>query len=332
MLAEKFEIGLGFLARGDIGQGDLRSRPVALVPRQYRELQIEVQFGTVERVIDDLALVEQVAVPELDELFLEVPQHLVAEDQVEIHQQGLAILRAEQLQRLAVEIDDTDLAHASFYKVGMHIHEGAEILDAPMANFFEKAAYGAEILDPERNRRVFKQSARMGFADDERSSGFLPLGDVFDGDEDPRPAVLVARQDGPPQFDVETRPVQRIVGGLAGEFRLAVPELAKLLGMGLEHVVAENAVEVFSQDVDGLGAIEGERLAVDLDDLDQSGTLGHTILAAPQIVAQVLDAVLPQSREVSADLGIVLQPQGYRRKVEHAGIGVIAFIRVSSLT
>ena len=40
--AEKLEIGLGLLAGGDVGERDLDERPVALVPGQHRELQMQV--------------------------------------------------------------------------------------------------------------------------------------------------------------------------------------------------------------------------------------------------------------------------------------------------
>ena len=77
--AEKFEIGLGLLARGDVGQRDLHQRPVALMAGQHRELQQQMQLGAVERIVHDLALLEQLAVPQVDELLAEMRLHLVAE-------------------------------------------------------------------------------------------------------------------------------------------------------------------------------------------------------------------------------------------------------------
>ena len=72
----------------------------------------------------------------------------------------------------------------------------------------------------------------------------LALGDVLDGEQDARPVVLVAGQDAALQLDVEPPAGERVVDGVADELGLAVPELRQFLDVVLQHLVAEDAVEI----------------------------------------------------------------------------------------
>ncbi|MNJ04204.1 hypothetical protein D3C73_1648450 [compost metagenome] len=65
VLAEIFEIGLRFLARGDVGECHLNSRPVALVAGKHGKVQQNMSLGAIERVIDHFTMVKKIAIPEL---------------------------------------------------------------------------------------------------------------------------------------------------------------------------------------------------------------------------------------------------------------------------
>ena len=101
-----------------------------LVARQHRELQMQMQLVAVERVVHHLALLEQLAVPQVDQLLAEMLLHLVAEDVGEAAEQRRLVGRGEQLERVPVDVDHADLAHAARDEFRMHVGEDAEVADA----------------------------------------------------------------------------------------------------------------------------------------------------------------------------------------------------------
>ena len=127
VLAEIFQIGLGPLACRDVGQRHLDQRPIVLVTGQHRELQMKMQFVARQGVVDDLALLENLTLPEIDQLLLEMLPHLVAEHIAEAKQQGLLVGCREELERVPIDVDHADLAHAARDEFRMHIGEHAKI-------------------------------------------------------------------------------------------------------------------------------------------------------------------------------------------------------------
>ena len=75
----------------------------------------------------------------------------------------------------------------------------------------------------------------------------------------------MAGQDAAVELDVEPLARERVVDRVADEMRLALPQLDELLDVGLEHVVAEHAVEIADQVRLVVRLEQGERLAVDLE-------------------------------------------------------------------
>jgi len=63
MGTEIFEIGFRLLARGDVGQREPAPATSRVHGWQHGELQQQMQLGAVERVVTNLALLEQFAVP-----------------------------------------------------------------------------------------------------------------------------------------------------------------------------------------------------------------------------------------------------------------------------
>ena len=113
MLAEVFQIGFGLLAGRDVGEGDLHERPVVLVAGQDRKLQMKMYLVAVKRVIDDFALLKQLAVPQVDKLLAKVRLHIVTKNIAQPVQQRLLVERLEQRERVLIDVDHPDFAHAT---------------------------------------------------------------------------------------------------------------------------------------------------------------------------------------------------------------------------
>jgi hypothetical protein len=113
---------------------------------------------------------------------------------------------------------------------------------------------------------VLEQAARIVFADCELAPRGLAIGHILDRDQNARPALFVAGQDGPFQLDIEAAAGHRVIDGVAVEFRLAVPELDKFFEMGEQHVVAKDAAEIGDEFFDIRNLEERQGFLVDFDD------------------------------------------------------------------
>ncbi|OIQ66283.1 hypothetical protein GALL_521490 [mine drainage metagenome] len=111
-----------------------------------------MELGAIERIVHHLALLEQLAVPQIDELLAEMRPHLVAEHVGEVAQQRFLVGRAEQFERPAVDIEHADFTHAARDEFLVHIGEDAEVLHAAGAHVIDEPFHAAEILHPQRDR------------------------------------------------------------------------------------------------------------------------------------------------------------------------------------
>ena len=79
VLAQVFQVGLGLFARRDVHQGQQHQAPVALVPRHHGKLHVDVHRIARQGVIDHLALLHQLAVPQVLQLLGKGVVHLTTE-------------------------------------------------------------------------------------------------------------------------------------------------------------------------------------------------------------------------------------------------------------
>ena len=76
----------------------------------------------------------------------------------------------------------------------VHVGEHAKILDAARADIVDQALDAAEILDPQRHRRMREQAERIVLALRKAAPRAFALGDVLDGDHHAIPALFMAGQ------------------------------------------------------------------------------------------------------------------------------------------
>ncbi len=174
----------------------------------------------------------------------------------------------------------------------------------------------AEILDPERHRRMIEQAPCICFTGRQAPARAFSLGDVVDRHQHARPVGLVSRQDAAFELDVEPPSRQRVIGRMAGKLRAAFPELHQLLEQAHQHVVAENALEVGDQTNEIVRFIERQRLGVDLDDANERGARLYAPEILLEIVAQRDDAFRPPGVELDLEAAIILKPERHRRQIE----------------
>ena len=318
VLAEVFEVGLGLLACSDVDEGDLHQPPVFLCAGQHRELQHHVDEVAVERVVDDLALLQQLAVPEVDQLLGEGRLHLVAEHEVELVEQRRLVGRVEHLERALVDVDHADLGHATLDELGVHLREDAEILDAAGAHVVDQRLDRAEILDPERHRRILEQAARVVLGLRTARLGTGAFADVLDRDQHARPVARVRRQHAAVDEDVDALAGQAEVDRLAREAELAVPEAGEFFDdVRLDRRVVKDLVEVGDEVVEIARLEEFERAAVDLQHPDPLRALVNAREVFAQVGAEVGDGGITPLREERAQAAVVLEPERDRREFEH---------------
>ncbi len=214
VLAEEFDIGLGLLARGDIGQRYQHLVPFRLMPWEHRPLHVHIDLPAVQRIVDDLALLPQLLVPQVDQLLGEMLLHVVPEHIAQARIQHRLRRRAEHQQRLLVDVDHADFLHAARDKIGMHVQEGPEIGNASGAHLIDQHLDRAEVLDPQRHRRMLEQPDRVLPAVAQFALGTLALRDVVDRQQHAVPKLLVAGQHAAGQLDIETLAVERVIDGL----------------------------------------------------------------------------------------------------------------------
>jgi len=162
-------------------------------------------------IVHHFTLLEQFAGPQIDSVVRENGGlHFVAEYPGKIAQQHFLVVRAEQLQRAAVDVEDVDFAHATRDELLMDISEDAQVLDAAVAHNrtirrFDAAESSTHAITRRigRNRpKALIYGCRPG-----RAGRPFPLGHVLDRHHDAVPALFVAGKDPAAELDIETLPV-----------------------------------------------------------------------------------------------------------------------------
>ncbi|MNS89867.1 hypothetical protein D3C72_1238930 [compost metagenome] len=323
VLAQELHVGFRLFARGDVGQRHQHLVPVCLPAREDRPLHEHVHRAAIERVVDDFALLPELFVPEVDQLLGKVDAHVVAEHVAQPGQQDLLARRGEHRQRLLVDVEHADFLHAARDEVRVHIQKRPKIGDAGRAYLVQQHLHRAEVLHPERDRRVLEQPLGVLLAAAQVALAAHARGDVLDRQQHARPVLLVAGHDRGVEADVQPFAVERVVDGLAGEVPAAVPELTQFLDVLVEHVVTEHGVEVGDEVRQVGGAEEVERAAVDVEHADQGRAARHFGRALAQIGAQVGHPARAQLVEGQPHGAEVLKPERDRRELEQRLIIVV---------
>ena len=279
---------------------------------------MDMQHLPAEGVIDHLAAVEELALPQVDELFLEMGGHLVAENLRQMSQERRLVGRGEEVQRVLIDVDDADFAHAAFDEFGMNVDEGPEIGDAPHAHVVDQCLDRAEILDPEGDRRMFEEAPRKGFAGGEAPDGRLAFAHVLGGNEEPAPVVLTARQNARLHLNVEASATERVVDGEALEAVSPLVELHQFAGMGLEHIAGKDAGQIRLQRIETVGLEDLEGLGVDGQEPDRPRRFLDEFGMGQQMLLQIGDALGAASVEQCLYTAIVFQPERNGREIEDA--------------
>ena len=136
-----------------------------------------------ERVVHDLPALEELAVPQVDQLLGEVRLHVIAEDLGQAREQRVLVGRGEELERLLVDVHHADLAHAAHDEIGMHVEEYAEVRDAERPHLVQAPFDAAEVLHPQRDRGVLEQAARIALAAHQPPACAGAFGHVLDGQQ-----------------------------------------------------------------------------------------------------------------------------------------------------
>ena len=317
VLAQILEIGLGLLARGDVHQREQHQRPIILVPLHDGELHVDVHRLARQRVVDDLALLEQLAVPQVLQLLGKGLMHLATEYAADLVEQlGLAV-RAEHVQRLLVHVDDTDLLHAAVHEFGVYLDEGLEVADTLAPHIVHEALDGAEILHPQRDRRMLEQAARIALAALELCLG-LHLGrDILQRDQHPAPRGLMPGQHAHADEDVEPSPVQGVVHGLVGILQRTGPQRLELVAHLQQHVVAKDLVQAAHQFFLAGGGKQVQGALVDAQHLQAGHALAQLLRVLREMGTQVAHPRRTPAVEQAPHLAEILQPERHRCQREH---------------
>ena len=242
--------------------------------------------------------------------------HLVPKHLVQTGQQFLLRTRREHAQCLPVDVHHADLARAAFDEFGVHVEEGAKVLDALLAYAVDQLLDTAEVFDPQRHRRMFEQAACVLLAARDAGTCARALAHVFERDQDAAPVLFVAGDRRCVQGHVEPLSVQRVVDGLVTQPRPVFPHLHQVLGEAGVHVVAKHLVEIGDQVGQVACAEQFQRLAVHLEDADARGAGAGLFGVLAQVLADVAHARGAPGVQCQLELGIILEPERYGRHLE----------------
>ena len=153
-----------------------------------------------------------------------------------------------------------------------------------------------------------EEATRIGFTGGQSTAGGFALGYVLDGDQHALPVVLITRENRAFQLNIDTAAGKGIVDARAVEMAVAVPELGQFVDMGVEHIVAENVMDVRGQSIEIGGLEQAQGFAVDLDDTKVRRTDAYALAILAEIGAQIHDALCAQALEMNPQSGIVFQP------------------------
>ena len=161
VLAQVLQIGFSLLARRDVHQRQEHQPPVAHVIGQHRELHVDMHRIARQCVVDHFALLEGLALPQVQQLLRKGLVHLPAKYPSNVVQQHLLALCAEHAQGLLVHVNHPDFVHATCHELGMHPNECLEIANALRTHTIEQALDRTEVLHPQGHGRMFEQVASV---------------------------------------------------------------------------------------------------------------------------------------------------------------------------
>ena len=106
--------------------------------------------------------------------------HFVAKHFPQAAKERRLVGRAEKIERVLVDVDHADFAHATLDEFRMHVGKHPEVTNALPPRVVEKLPDSAEILDPERNRRMLEKALCVFLAERKFAAGGFAFGDVLD--------------------------------------------------------------------------------------------------------------------------------------------------------
>src|SRR5690606_7860907 len=124
MLAEVFQITFCFLAGSYVCEGKQYLIPLGFVAGCHPELQVGVNHTAVQCVGGQFTLLEQNAVPKVDDLFPELVAHVLAKDFVKVLQQGQLAGGLQQGEGVMVDVQNPFFIKAAFNEFGVDIGKG----------------------------------------------------------------------------------------------------------------------------------------------------------------------------------------------------------------
>ncbi len=163
-----------------------------------------MSFGSVECIIDNFTALKQHAIPEINQLLAEIGFHIGFKNIRQVLQKCLFVRCKKQFERLPIDIQNTDFAHALADEFRMYIGENAEINNAALADIVHQLFDTAEVFHPKRDRRMLKQAFCVLLVLVLLASRLFTRCHVFDGQENAIPAFLMAGQNHAFELDVET--------------------------------------------------------------------------------------------------------------------------------
>src|SRR5690606_8294124 len=283
-----------------------------------------VHHIAVQGMCRQLPFLKQNAVPQLNEQLTELVAHVVAEDFIQMMEEGGFGGCFQQRQGVMVHIQNTHFAKAAFDELRMDFGESTEVRDAPHPQFVHQSQNGGIIRHPERDGGVVKQPARVGFAFRELATCGFQLRDVVDYNQYPFPAFLVTRQDNAFKQNVQASTVQGVVDGLAMETPGARPKLFKLADVCNVHVVTQDRIQAICQLVKGVCAVEVERAQIHAQQPDTFRALCNSLRIFKQVRTQVDHSLLAPIIEKRLQFAIVFQPHRNGGNVEEVQAGLLS--------
>ncbi len=124
--------------------------------RQDGPVQPDFDRLAVQRVVHPVADELRLALPDGQQLVVEMFAHLIAEHAVQVGHQLFLAGRVEHLQRLAVDLHHPDARHALGDELGMLSQVSGQVRDPARAELVEVVFQIAVVFFPQRDGRVFK--------------------------------------------------------------------------------------------------------------------------------------------------------------------------------
>src|SRR5690606_33839133 len=139
----------GILAGGHVFNGKQDALPGMFIAGQHDALELDIKPLALERIVDGIAGKGVAALPELHHLFDMRVQHVVAEHAFKIGHQMVDAIGLEERKRLAIDLENADMAGADAQPGRVLMQEGPEIGNAKRTPFLELLAQAAIVLKPQ---------------------------------------------------------------------------------------------------------------------------------------------------------------------------------------